>query len=472
MSPVVPSGEPPRVFPGEPGVEIDAVPPFVGEDPACRWLFSLNRFGIRPGLERIEALLAGLGRPERHLRTIVIAGTNGKGSTTRALAALLQAAGYRVGCFTSPHLLRVYERLEIGGVPCQPERFAAKVEMLRPLVETVGASWFETLTALAVQVCHEERVDFLCCEAGLGGRLDATNALPATATLLTSVALDHQKILGQTLAEIAAQKLGLVKPGAPLFASPPMELRAQVLSAAAAVGSRAYLLDDVCHIALHEETWDLETPRRWHRGLPAVGLPVLRRNLALALLCVDELSAAGVVGEVPDAAAVFGQLFLPGRFQRVLYDPEWRFDTAHNTEALVHALSGFLEPPRRGRRLLLFGLLREKEIGDEVAALVRQFDEIVVAPLALPRSRNRDELAGLMSAWGLIGPESTAIDVAPDVGAALARLGRASTADRILVTGSCFLVAEALYRLGFRDLGQTRQPWPAASMLRALDRHH
>ena len=155
--------------PGEPGVGVDLAPPFVAGDEPTRWLFSLNRFGIRPGLSRIEGLLADLGHPEKKLRTIVTAGTNGKGSTTRIMARLLQDAGHKVATYTSPHLLRVHERIQINDRSIEMADFAARVEAIRPLTEKHKASWFETLSALAVQIAADEGVEYLCCETGLGG---------------------------------------------------------------------------------------------------------------------------------------------------------------------------------------------------------------------------------------------------------------------------------------------------------------
>ncbi len=461
------SSSAPGRWPGEPGVYAAAGPPYAPEDPGLRWLFDLNRFGIQPGLERIRALLEALDHPESGLRTIVVAGTNGKGSTTRLLAALLGAAGHRVGCYTSPHLLRVEERLEIGGRACDAERFAAAAGRLRPAIERLGASWFEALTAIALELCREAGVDVLCCEAGLGGRLDATNALPAVATVLTSVALDHQEILGATLPEIAAEKLGLLKRGAPLFCAVGPDLRPQVFAAAVAAGCPVYFLEEQVAIAEREDTWDLVTRRGVTPGLPRPATPWLRRNAALALLCLEELAAAGIVAGPPSPGAVLAGAFLPGRFQRLLARPDWLLDSAHNVEALSAALTAFLERPCRGRRAVLFGSLRDKQLDAPVGDLLRRCDRVVAAPLRLPRSRSREELATLLGGWdvgGVAGPETAA-----DCGEAIALLATAAADDAVLVTGSGFLVAEVLHRLGYRDLEQTRAARPAGDVLaRAL----
>ncbi len=451
-------------LPGEPGVTTDRDPPFIADDDATRWLFSLNRFGIRPGLRRIEGLLTELDHPEREVPAIVVAGTNGKGSTTRILAALLQEAGYRVASFTSPHLLRVHERLTINDIPVARESFAAAIERLRPAVDQHGASWFETLTALALDICRREKVDILCCETGLGGRLDATNALPALATILVSVSLDHRQVLGSTLAEIAAEKLGLLKRGIPLFCAVDRSLRTQVFAAAVAAGSPCHFLDELAQWQESPDGWRLVTRRGVTRGLPRQAAAFLQRNMALALLCLEELAAKGVVRLPPAPAAVLRRVFLPGRFQLVLTEPDWLVDTAHNAAALCACLDAFLTRPCAGRRRVLFGCMQDKEIGLEVGARLRACDTVVAAPVNLARSRNQDELAALLAEWGMAGGEH--FTVASDVRSAVDRLaGELVPADTVLVTGSCFLVAEVLYCLGYRDLDQTRQPRPAHDVL-------
>jgi dihydrofolate synthase/folylpolyglutamate synthase len=458
-------------LPGEPGVGRDYPPPFAPPDPATAWLFSLNRFGIRPGLARIEGLLEDLGRPERHLRTIVVAGTNGKGSTTHLLATLLRSAGHRVATFTSPHLLEVYERIQVDGRPLAREHFAELLAQLRPQVERRAASWFETLTAVAVQVARESGVDFLCCEAGLGGRLDATNALPAVATLLTTVALDHQQILGETRAEIAAEKLGLLKAGAPFFCGVDAELRDQAFAAAVAAGAPAYFLDELARWETSPGPWTLTLSEREIARLPDPVHPGLRRNVALALLALTELERRGVLRAPAEPAAALAEAFLPGRFQLVLRTPDWLMDTGHNEQALTQAVTTFLRRPCAGRRILLFGGVRDKDLPASMGEVLRRCDAVLAAPVSLPRSRGPEELAALLAGWGLpVAPRARALaGVRSDLGQALGELA-ASLApdDAVLVTGSCFLVAEVLYRLGYRDLATTRPPRAAAEVLRRM----
>lgn len=453
-------------FPGEPGIETRGRPPFVAEDESTRWLFALNRMGIRPGLQRIRGLLEDLGHPEESLRTLVVAGTNGKGTATRALAAMLQAGGHRTACYTSPHLLRVYERLTIDGIPVDPRLFAATVDRVRPLTEKHQASWFETLTAVALEIARESGVEAFCCETGLGGRLDASNALPAEALLLTGVSLDHTHILGGTREQILAEKLGLLKPGAPLFAAVADDLRARTFAAAVESGSPCLFLDELARVEDRGPVWDLALRDRVISGLPALPAAPLRRSVALAVMALAELEREGGFGLPDDPAAALAGLFLPGRFHRVLVEPDWIFDTAHNDEALGGALAGFLDGESRGRRVVLFGGMQDKKLDAKVGGALARADMVVAAPVSLPRSRNSEDLEALLREWGVA--EATETLVAADAGDAVGRLAAVlEPRDSVLVTGSCFMVAEVMHRLGFRDLEETRTVRPAREAMAA-----
>lgn len=470
-------------LPGEPGIGVDLDPPFAASDPETRWLFALNRFGIRPGLSRVRSLLADLGNPQRDLRILVTAGTNGKGSTTRILARLLQAAGLRTGTYTSPHLLDVRERIRIDDRPLAADEFRRRVAHIRPLVEKHEASWFETLTALALLAAREHGVEVLCCETGLGGRLDATNAVTPDGLLLTTVALDHQRILGETRQEILAEKLGLLKPGVPLYCGVEADLRPQTFAAAVAARTPVHFLDELARWpelpqdANPRATWDLTLRDGVVAGLPDPGTPALRRNVALAIMALTDLQDQGGGRLLPDdPASALGNLFLPGRYQRVLESPDWIFDVAHNTQALGGAFEAALQQPGSGRRFLLLGTMYDKEMAAELAPLARRFDGIVAAPVNLPRSRKEQELGEVLEHWGLTpepwpGGPVVGATVAPSLPAALAGLARDRRPDDlVLVTGSCFTVADALWHLGYRELDETFPPREAAEVLDPLAR--
>lgn len=451
-------------LPGEPGVLTEGRPPFVADHPTLRWLFALNRLGIRPGLGRIRGLLADLGHPERAFPNLVIAGTNGKGSTTRILAKLLQHAGLKVACYTSPHLLQVYERLTIDDRPVDPELFRTLADSLRGSVDTHQASWFETVTATALACAREEGVDVFCCETGLGGRLDASNALPAVATLLTSVSLDHQHILGETVEAIAAEKLGLLKQGTPLFASVAEGLRGQVFAASVAAGSPCHFLDELTEIREGDAgTWTLATRQHLYAGLPDLRPSAMRRNAALALLALETLEAAGVLPLTDAPAAALAEVFLPGRFQTVLERPDWIIDTAHNAEALEMALNAFLERPCNGRRSVVFGGMADKTPGARIGELLARCDRVELTPVSLPRSRNSESLRSLTRLWGLTEDR---VRIHESVSATLTALARELRPDdAVLVCGSCFLAAETLAELGVTDLEASRSVRSAAAVL-------
>ncbi|MDK2927514.1 MAG: dihydrofolate synthase / folylpolyglutamate synthase, partial [Bacillota bacterium] len=201
------------------------------------WLESLARFGSRPGLERIERLLALLGHPEQGLKVIHVAGTNGKGSVCAFISAVLAAAGYRTGLYTSPHLVEYTERFQVNGREVAPDELAALLTRVRAAAEAVAAAGggqateFEVLTAAAFLYFARERVDYLVLEVGLGGRLDATNVVEPQVAVITHISYDHVAVLGRTLTEIAREKAGIIKPGRPVVLAPQEDEAARVITA-------------------------------------------------------------------------------------------------------------------------------------------------------------------------------------------------------------------------------------------------
>jgi dihydrofolate synthase/folylpolyglutamate synthase len=281
---------------------------------------------------------------------------------------------------------------------------------------------------------------------------------------LTSVSLDHGRILGDSLPAIAAEKLGLLKQDVPVFSAVAEELRAQVFQTAVRAGSPCYFLDEQTRWQKRDRTVELMTRRGVLADVPRLPSPVLTRNMALAWLCMEELSARGVLRRPADPARALRSVFLPGRYHQVLAKPDWIFDTAHNTAALTACLDVFLDQPCRGRRLVLFGCMRDKDLTGAVGNRLRRCDGVVATPIGLPRSRNPGELSELLDVWDL--PQDGSGIINESLEAALVNLANRITADdRVLVTGSCFLVAETLYSLGIRDLERTREVRPAHELL-------
>jgi len=363
-------------------------------------LASLERFGMELGLERMEAMLAALGHPERAFRSIHVVGTNGKSSTTRYAAALLKAGGRRAGAYVSPHLVRWRERILLGDEPLAPAAFADAVR--RAAEQGEGATQFELLTAAALLAFAEAEVEWAVVEAGLGGRLDATNVLGAEVVVLTSVALEHTEHLGSTVAEIAGEKLAVRRPGAALVAGPlPPELDG--------------LVADAVRVA--------------------AGADFRATNAALARAVV-----VAATGTAPPVAARLPEV--PGRLQVIARDPLTLLDGAHNPAgmaALVEALPSATE----GRRPLVgvVSVLAEKDAAGMLALLRPRLDALVATRSANPRALAPEALA------------TGADEVVAEPRAALARAReRAGRDGAVLATGSIHLVADLLAPEGSRAL--------------------
>lgn len=439
-------------------LDLDALlPPFRAPDPATRWLFGLERLGMRPGLERIEALLARFGHPETNYESVVIAGTNGKGTAATYFAALAQTAGLRTGLYTSPHLLRVNERVLVDGHPIPDDALRELVQEWAPVIEELGATFFETMTAFTLLHFAREGVEFAVLETGLGGRLDATNAVPARGAFLTSVGLDHQHVLGESLQEIAAEKLGLAKPGRPYYlGSLDPEIRAFALERLVEAGAEAIDLGSLA-------PYDGPLGQRGRNQA---------RLAAQVLACYQDLARRhGWPGT--DAARALSEARVPCRYQVLGEHPELILDTAHNEPALRALFEQWSSEGAREDRVLVFGVMRDKRV-DAVLARARDSAGLVLATAprwyrALPAPDLHEALARAD------GEGQTPLELVPSVRAALER-ARSWARERtglggtpsVLVTGSNFTVAEALDRLGIDEIHETTrsQAWDRGMALR------
>lgn len=355
------------------------------------WLFARQRFGVHPGLTRVAALLSRLGEPQLAFRTVLIGGTNGKGSTAATLASILTAGGERSGLFTSPHLTRFTERFVVGGRELPGRAVGEALRQLRPHAEAVEASFFEIVTALGCLLFAEAGVTTAVMEVGLGGRLDATNVLDPALSVITGVALDHTEVLGGTLEAIAGEKAGILRPGRPAVTG----VDAHLLPRLDAEGADLWAL---------ERELTLETrPRGWegwegHLALPDANLkfrtPLLgahgARNAALAVAAAWRLGASEQAVEAGAAGVRWpGRLeALPWRGGRVL------LDGAHNPDgarALVKALRGL----GVDRLPVVFGAAGDKDVAGVAAALREVASEVLLTRAVLsPRAAAPADLAG------------------------------------------------------------------------------
>lgn len=396
-----------------------------GFDEAGEWLLGLELFGMDFGTARMKRLLRALGDPQAGLRAVHVVGSNGKSSTTRLVAAILGAHGLRAGAYLSPHLVSWTERVLVDGRPVAEDAFARAATGVAgavALVDAEGAfgpvTQFEALTAIAFVALAQERVDVAVIEAGLGGRLDATNVLEAPVTACTSVGLEHTQWLGETLPEIASEKLDVVAPGSVLVV--PADLAPEAMDVAIAVagerGARLVVAPASSPLAPD--------------GTP----PYLSHNLALALAVAHEV--LGRIDEAAVHAAVdAGALRIPGRFEPAGERPVTILDGAHNPDgiaALAAALGGFPGP-----LVACLAVLDDKDTDAMLRALAGTVDRLVTTTCSHPRSVPASSLAGSAERLGL---EAEAVDGPHD---ALARARElAGEGGTVAATGSLYLIAD------------------------------
>jgi dihydrofolate synthase / folylpolyglutamate synthase len=407
-------------------------PDWTSDEAEC-YLLSREQFGMRFGLDRIRRLLNVLELPEMPFPSIHIVGTNGKSSTTRMTAALLEREGIRTGCFTSPHLLSYRERIRIAERDIAPERFAAAVARTVRAAELVDRSQvdpddrvtqFEMLTAAALCEFADAGVDAAVIEAGLGGRFDATNAVDSRVAVLTNVGLEHTRWLGPTVTDIAREKLDVVRPGATLVIGAQLDPEALVIAQEVIADRGA---------ALVRATEDAGVGL----NLRARGA-YQQRNFAVACAATEAF-----LGRPLDPAAVLEaarSVIVPGRFEVHEGSPVVLFDGAHNEggiEALVASLPDFVA----GRKLVtLVSILDDKDAGAMLRRLLDHSDALVCTACTSPRALPP---ATLESLAGQIGSVPTVIEPQPHQALERAR-AIAGEDGVVLVTGSIYLVSDLL----------------------------
>jgi dihydrofolate synthase / folylpolyglutamate synthase len=422
------------------------------------WLFARTSGGVRWGLERTGEMLAAVGDPHLRFRSLHIGGTNGKGSVASLCASALRSGGLRTGLYTSPHLVSFTERIQIGGQPLEPERILSAAERLRPAVERTGATFFEATTAIAFLCLADAGVEVAVVEVGMGGRLDATNLLHPEAAAVTNVALDHTEFLGDTLAEIAAEKAGIFKAGVPAITAERQPEALGVLAAEARrSGTSLTRLDEVATID-EVRTGVGGTITRFRSaawGERELGVPLPGAFQARNAVLAAELLALLPAGLRPgwnDLRAGFATARWPGRLQvQRVRGTTFVFDIAHNpagVAALCEALEQ-LDLPRPV--VLLAGVLSDKEWSTMLPPLLRRTDAAIltIPPSAIPSRRWDPEAA----ADALQSQVRVPIRAVPDLGRALERAVTLAPHGTIVVTGSIHTVGDAMRGLDISPFG-------------------
>jgi dihydrofolate synthase/folylpolyglutamate synthase len=419
-------------------------------------LYALEQFGIKLGLDNIRALVTALDHPERAYATVLIAGTNGKGSVTAMVERALRAAGHRTGRYTSPHLVHLEERFAIDGRPIDTDTLATVVgEVLdvegRARQEgrlAAPATFFEVATAAAFELFRRERVEVGIFEVGLGGRFDATNVVVPRVTAIVSIDLDHMKQLGSSIADIAFEKAGTMRPGVPCVIGelPAAALRV-IERAADEVGATLVHAAEgvVCaaaEIADGATSVDIETPTR-HYGPVTLGLAGAHQigNALVAVRVLEALDAQGWLVDAPSVESGLRDVDWPGRLQLVTLDDRRQvlLDAAHNpagARALASHLTRLFPDPVP----LVFGVAADKDASGMLDVLAPAVREIVATEFRGARARPAADV-GAIAEERLPGR----VRVVPVAGAALAAALESS--DRVCVAGSIFLLGEVIEKL-------------------------
>ena len=430
-------------------------------DAAVARLFARRPERMVPGLERIAALCARLGEPQRAAAVVHLTGTNGKTSLARLIASLLEAHGLRSGSYTSPHLQDVRERTRIADRPISREAMLAALAALEgPIAEVEDergemVTFFETLTALAYQAFAERAVDAAVVEVGMGGRWDATNVADAEVAVLNPVRVDHAE-LGTTVAEVAREKAGIITSGAPAVLASQDEVAARIIDAEARrVGAPTLVAGrDFGLLARRRgdggQHVDLRAPRGAVEGawLPLLGAHQAD-NAAVALAAVDALlERRGLPLDVDAAARGLAAAASPGRLEVVAPTdggPTVLLDGAHNPAGAAALAAALGSDVAGGRRVLLLGVMGDKDVGGIVDALLPAVDDVVATEAPTGRSAPAERLAKLCR---LAGREALA---EADLPAALAAARAcAGDGDVVIVTGSLYLVGAVRDALGLR----------------------
>ena len=445
-------------------------------DQAVRYLLTLGRELASPqqaraakfDLENIRVLAARLGNPERAFRSVHVAGTNGKGSTSAMLASILGAAGLRAGLYTSPHLMRINERIRLGDTDISDADFAATFTRIHAAIEELLATgaliahptYFECVTAMAFDYFARQNTDLAVIEVGMGGRLDSTNVIVPEIAVITRIDFDHENFLGHSIEEIAAEKAGIIKPGAWVVSAAGHPAAVQVIRRRAAEQDarlieveRTYSVsnmnsEDGCYRFVAEEQatrWKIEIALplagrfQVQNALTAIAAARLLAERGLPVVRFRDPGGLHRTGDDATIARGLASVRWPGRLERLLDRPAVYLDGTHNP-AGARELAAFWEEQFAGRRIhLVYGAMRDKAVDEIAGLLFPRATSVILTQSLQPRSISAATLASLTRHL------APSVEVIPEPGAALERaLDLAAPDDVVFATGSLYLVGDLL----------------------------
>ncbi|MEW6195545.1 MAG: folylpolyglutamate synthase/dihydrofolate synthase family protein [Bacteroidota bacterium] len=355
---------------------------------ALEKIYSMHQFTVKLGLERIESLLAYIGNPHRGLKYFHIAGSNGKGSTASFIASILMEAGFKVGLYTSPHLVKFNERIRINKVMIEDEYIANFINDVNDFIDRHEPTFFEITTALAFKYFKENNVDYVVLETGLGGRLDATNVIDPLASVITSISLEHTNILGNELETIAKEKAGIVKPnGDVLIGLVPDVAESVIREKAGELNCKFFPIKE--YAKFHSDHIQLQLQNKVY-NIYQTGLAGYHQlcNAALAVQTINRVLSiddAGVINR--GLINVVNNSGIQCRYETVSENPKIIFDAAHNMEGVEVFIDQFRkEADNYDERILIFGAMKDKDIEGMLGLLKGIFTEIYVTEIKNERA--------------------------------------------------------------------------------------
>lgn len=417
-------------------------------DEALRWLFKLQRFGVKLGLDNVRELLSYLGDPHEKFRSIHVAGTNGKGSVCTFLSSALKEAGYKVGMYTSPHVVRYNERMQINGEEMSDERVMEYVNKIRPIAERMGEdptnhpTFFEFTTAMGFSYFADENVDIAVVEVGMGGRLDATNVITPEVSVITHLALEHTEHLGKTLERIAKEKAGIIKPGVPVVSAeenPVIRRICDERGCELTVVEEEYPYERISFDTSGQKLWVGEPSREFE--IPLLGSYQLQ-NAATAYAVLDLLRKGG--HDVPAEAIRrgFAAAKWPARLEIVRKNPTVIIDSSHNPDGMRNLKDALLETTKKDHVTFVVGVMSDKDVSPMLEAIAPVAERIICTRPDYWRAMDPEEIE--REARKLVDN----VEVAPSVPDAIERaISLSGEDDVICITGSIFMAGDATTHL-------------------------
>ncbi len=421
--------------------------PTVTYQEAIDYINGVRWLGSKPGLERVSELLRRLGEPQKKLKFVHIAGTNGKGSCAAMLASVLRAAGYRTGLFTSPYLWRFNERMQLNGRPIENDVLAEITARLRVQADAMDdhPTEFEMMTAAALLWYAEENCDVVVLEVGLGGRFDATNVIESPeVSVIMNIGLDHTEILGDTLEQIAFEKAGIVKPGSPCVLYQQTEEVTKVVRRVCDERGAALRIADFA--AIRPEFDSLEgqvfTYKNEPYAIPLLGAHQLK-NAAVAIEAAELLRGRGWRIEQDALEHGLYAVSWPARFELLREEPPFVVDGGHNVQCAETVADNLRRYFPDRRRILLIGVLRDKDYRGMLDVLAPEADAFVCVTPDSPRALPAEELAEELRRFGK--PAAACGSIREGVSEALAQAGDEAM---VCAVGSLYMAGEIRYCMG------------------------